>query len=260
MLIFTHDKERLHEHFRRDPVMFAYHIGDLDDFFFGRCQWAASYYKSTRIDECILIYHAPFGSTVLAFGVSERFPVLLEEAVSLFPDRFYCHYLESYGPILRSRFGESDRRAAQRMKLGAFRPAHREEDERHMRRLDPSWAGRLKSFYAEAFEGCYYEPRMLETGKYFGWVEDSAIVAAAGVHVYSTVRRMAVLGNIATHPDRRGRGLATRLTSRLVSELVAENLPVCLNVMQDNVPAIRCYETLGFEKALEYTESVFSVA
>ncbi|MFH9350516.1 GNAT family N-acetyltransferase [Kitasatospora sp. NPDC017646] len=38
--------------------------------------------------------------------------------------------------------------------------------------------------------------------------EDGRPVAAAGVHVHSAAHRVAVLGNVVTHPDARGRGLA----------------------------------------------------
>ena len=48
MLVFTTNKERLSEHFQKDPVLFAYHLGDLDDFYFKDCQWGATYGFSFR--------------------------------------------------------------------------------------------------------------------------------------------------------------------------------------------------------------------
>jgi predicted GNAT family acetyltransferase len=99
---------------------------------------------------------------------------------------------------------------------------------------------------------------MLDTGKCFGYFGNDQLLAAAGVHVYSVEYDIAVLGNIATAPAHRGRGLGTLVTARLVSELVAENCGcICLNVKADNTAAIRCYEKLGFSTVHDYEEGLF---
>jgi ribosomal protein S18 acetylase RimI-like enzyme len=259
MLIFTHDRERLRELFRRDPVMYAYHLGDLDEFFFGRCQWAASYYKSTRIDECLLIYHAAAGSTVLAFGHSERFESLLAESLDLLPQGFHAHFLSEYRDILRSRYTESPIGTSIRMRHESFVRQHSDNDARAARRLTAADQDALLAFYDAAYSAHYFEKRMLELGKYIGWYEGNRLIAAAGVHVYAPKYRVAVLGNIATDPDYRGRGLATRLTSIMTEELAGEGLIVCLNVAKSNNPAIRCYEKVGFVSAFEFEESRFHI-
>ena len=106
---------------------------------------------------------------------------------------------------------------------------------------------------------------MLATGKYFGCLVDDRVhaddrlLAVAGVHVCSDEYKVAVLGSIATHPEHRGRGLATTLTSHLTAELVNEGKLVCLNVKADNLPAIRCYKKLGFETIHEYEEALFEL-
>jgi ribosomal protein S18 acetylase RimI-like enzyme len=259
MLIFTHDRERLHELFRRDPVMYAYHLGDLDEFFFGRCQWAASYYKSTRIDECVLIYHAAAGSTVLAFGHSERFESLLTESLDLLPQDFYAHFLSEYRDILGSKYTESPIGTSLRMRLESYVRQHCHDDARAIRRLTAADGNALLAFYDAAYPLHYFEKRMLELGKYIGWYEGNRLIAAAGVHVYAPQYGVAVLGNIATDPEFRGRGLATRLTSVLTEELAGEGLTLCLNVAKSNSPAVRCYEKVGFVTAFEFEESRFEM-
>ena len=259
MLIFTYDKLRLEEHFRRDPVLFAYHLGDLDDFSFERCQWGATYYKSTRIDECVLIYNAPFGSTVLAFGLSERLGGLLEEGVELLPARFFGHFFAEHRPIFERVYREERFGRSVRMKLEEFRRHHADADAASIRRLGSDDLLDLGRFYREAFPDSYFDERMVETGKYFGWMEEGRLAAAAGVHVYSPQYRVAAIGNVATHPEYRGRGIATRLCSRLTEELAGERLLVCLNVASTNAPAIRCYEKLGFVPAFSFEESRFEL-
>jgi predicted GNAT family acetyltransferase len=100
---------------------------------------------------------------------------------------------------------------------------------------------------------------MLHTGKYLGVFDRHRIIAVAGVHVSSDKHRVAVLGNVTTRPDYRGRGLATRLTYTLTRELVNENKMVCLNVKADNTPAITCYEQLGFVTEHQYREALFEL-
>lgn len=76
----------------------------------------------------------------------------------------------------------------------------------------------------------------------------------AGVHVYSPAKRVASLGNIATRPDARGRGLAGRLTAALCRLLQDEIDVIGLNVRADNAAAIACYRGVGFEFRHAYSE------
>jgi predicted GNAT family acetyltransferase len=96
---------------------------------------------------------------------------------------------------------------------------------------------------------------MLETGCYFGVRRAGALVSVAGVHVFSGQYRVAALGNITTHPDFRGQGLATLTTARLCQELLRAGIEcVGLNVKADNRSAIACYERLGFARVADYGE------
>ena len=258
MLIFTADKKKLQHHFEKDRVLFAYHSGDLDDFYFERCQWAAAYGRSPRIDDVILIYNGPDMPTVLAFGLSERFGSLLESLLDLLPEQFHCHFQEKSRDVFRNRYQEKPRGRHLKMKLGAFAPTS-DVDSDKIVRLDGSHEPRLHELYDVAYPDGYFDSRMLATGKYYGCLVDDRVLAVAGVHVCSDEYKVAVLGSIATHPDHRGKGMATALTSHLTAELVNEGKLICLNVKADNVPAIHCYEKLGFETIHEYEESRFEL-
>ena len=55
------------------------------------------------------------------------------------------------------------------------------------------------------------------------------------------------IGNIVTHKDYRGRGIATRLFDALLKELKEQGIvKVFLEVEHDNAPAIALYEKSGF--------------
>lgn len=257
MFVFANDKERLWKHFQKDPVLFAYHIGDLDDFFFPQCQWAASY--TTRrhpiVRDVVLIYHGGSIPTVLAFGTEPDYPDLIGEMLDILPSRFYSHFQSNCRRVLESQYRLQPLGAHLKMKLTELKPAECAADI-HVVTLSHDHLPSIERLYERAYPGNYFIPRMLETGWYRGIWSDSQLVAVAGVHVVSDEYKIAVLGNIATDPKYRGRGLARQVTGRLVEELAGQEKLICLNVKADNKAAIDCYEALGFVKIHEYEEAL----
>jgi RimJ/RimL family protein N-acetyltransferase len=120
----------------------------------------------------------------------------------------------------------------------------------------------LERFYAASYPGNWFDPWMVETGCYFGIRDSMRLVAVAGVHVVSADRGAAALGNIATHPDHRGKGLATAATAALIRHLI-DDLGITrigLNVKAENLPAIACYAKLGFRADATYEESLLEAS
>jgi ribosomal protein S18 acetylase RimI-like enzyme len=64
--------------------------------------------------------------------------------------------------------------------------------------------------------------------------------------VVSPEHDIAAIGNLVTHPDARGQGLATAATGRLLDALFERVSRVALNVREDNRPAVALYEKFGF--------------
>lgn len=259
MIVFVTSKPRLEKHFRKDPVLFSYHLGDLDDFYYSYCQWAA-YYRpdSFRVDEVIMTYTGGSIPTVHAFGVGDRFRALLRESLDLLPPKFYCHYQAEYQEILSTVFDEQPLGAHFKMKFNPEKGTVKAERDSEVLALDQTSREELMELYNRSYPGHYFTERMLDTGKYYGFRNDGRLVAVAGVHVHSIKYRVAVLGNIVTHPDFRGKNLATRVTSHLVRDLLDDKLMICLNVNQENRPAIKCYQKLGFETVHRYQEALFA--
>lgn len=256
MFTFAIDKVRLLDHFKKDPVLFAYHIGDLDDFFFPHCQFPSIYSSTARIEDTILIYTGGTAPIVALFGLTERYDDLIREITDFLPDKFSCHFQGRYRKTLHERYREKPLGTMLRMKLETLNipqiPAHQ------VVRLDESDLKPLAALYKSSYPSSYFTPRMMKTGKYFGVRDGKKLIAVAGVHVYSREYKIAALGNITTHKDFRGKGLATAVTGHLCRELVDEGLMVCLSVKADNVSAIACYQKLGFVKACEFEESSFA--
>jgi len=260
MFVFVVDKDRLWRHFQKDPALFAYHIGDLDDFFFRDCQWAASYTTKRHpiIEEVILIYRGLQVPTVGAFGLTPRFNDLLTETLDILPDRFHGHFQGASGDIFRSRYREDPLGTHYKMRLDKLSSAPEGLTDAHIVTLDESHLPKLAGLYSRAYPNNYFTPRMLQTGRYRGLIYRDRLVATAGVHVVSDQYAIATLGNIATDSEFRGRHFARSITWLLTRELHDEGKLVCLNVRADNTPAIRCYEQIGFIVAHTYQEAMFT--
>jgi predicted GNAT family acetyltransferase len=79
-------------------------------------------------------------------------------------------------------------------------------------------------------------------------------VGVAGIHVYSERYKVAALGNVTTHPEFRGQGVATAAVAKLCRELAHTVDNIGLNVKADNPGAIASYKRLGFEIIATYEE------
>jgi ribosomal protein S18 acetylase RimI-like enzyme len=112
----------------------------------------------------------------------------------------------------------------------------------------------LTAFYDRSYPGHWFDARMLESGQFYGIREAGRWLAVAGVHVYSAAFRVAALGNIATAPMNRGRGLGRTVTAAVCKSLLASTDVIGLNVHRDNAAARRCYEGLGFTYVAEFDE------
>ena len=108
--------------------------------------------------------------------------------------------------------------------------------------------------YSIAYPETWFRENMLDIGYYYGIRKKNRLVAVSGVHVFSEEYRVAALGNIATHPDFRGRGYGRQATAALCRELLKAVDHIGLNVAANNIPAIKCYERIGFEKMYYYFE------
>lgn len=242
-------------------MLFAYHLGDLDDFHFPHCQWAADYQNRARIEEAVLIYNGSKIPTVMAFGVTPRFSSLLAELMELLPLKFLGHYQKEMRPHFHKTYEEKHSGSFRKMKLTDTSKAKLIKDNtgKNIIKLNESHGDELENMYQLAYPDGYFDRRMLATGKYFGYLDKGWIVSVAGVHVDSEEHSVTVLGSIATLPKFRNKGLATLVTARLLKELIGKRDVVMLNVDSKNSAAIKCYSNLGFVKTHEYDEGLFTL-
>lgn len=124
------------------------------------------------------------------------------------------------------------------------------------RRLRGRDAGRINWLYSiESGRGRYY-PDAIERAVYYGVVEGDLLVAVAGTHIVAPNEGVAVVGNVFTHPQYRGRGYAERVTSAVTAELFERGCSeVVLTVDPQNTPAVAAYTHLGFRPGSEVVEA-----
>ena len=98
--------------------------------------------------------------------------------------------------------------------------------------------------------------RTPELGEYFGYFDGERLIAMAGERMEAGSLRE--ISGICTHPDFQGRGLARKLTLKLVRRQMQRGLTPYLHVMSANTGARALYEKMGFRNYMETTVRVIS--
>ncbi|MET7964991.1 GNAT family N-acetyltransferase [Micromonospora zamorensis] len=244
-----HDRAVLARLLGRDPVLHAYQLGDLDDFFWPYTSWFR------RGEQVALLYRGVDPPTLLAFAApadTAALAALLADLAPALPARLYAHLSPGLSDVLARSFRLDSGGAHHRMALTD--PARLSTVRPEGVVLGAADLPGLRRLYARAYPGNWFDPRMVDTGQYLGVREGGELVAVAGVHVWSPVYRVAALGNVTTHPRWRGRGLGAAVVAALCVRLRETVEHVTLNVKADNRAAVRLYERVGFTRVADYEE------
>ena len=116
--------------------------------------------------------------------------------------------------------------------------------------LDPSAAAEMRAL-AELTRPGPFAARTHELGEFFGIRDRGRLVAMAGERMKTP--GYCEVSAVCTHPDSRGRGFAAKLTSLVVSRILARGETPMLHAYASNKGAIALYERLGFLTRSEMT-------
>ncbi len=253
-----HDKAEIEAFLRKNVYLNIYSIGDLDDFFWHKTIWYGTK-TSGQIQAIAMLYTEPPLPTLHAMGERhEPMAELIRSIFHLLPTRFHAHLSPGLDEVFAERASVESSEKNYKMAI---------EDKSRLGQVDCSQVVALTiddldemlTLYKDAYPGNWFDPRMLETGQYFGVRKDGRLVSAAGVHVYSKEYKVASLGNIVTHPDHRTTGLAKSTTAKLCQSLTENVDHIGLNVTSQNAAAISLYEKLGFKIIAPYYECTISM-
>ena len=243
----TTDRALLHAFLGQDRLYAAYAICDLEEREFGRTRWGAAYDG----DDLIAVgmeYTGPTPQPLFVMGRPDGISAVLRDVIR--PRAAYiaartvmlpaveAHYRVDPGPQMVRMWVDRTR----------FRPYPAT-----VQRLLPVEIGELNRLYQLGFAS-WLPSGAIADGVYFGMRVNGQLVAAAGTHVVSPAARLAVVGNVLTHLDYRGRGFATAVTGAVTAELLRSCDEIVLNVRADNPPAINAYRRLGYVEYARFEE------
>jgi ribosomal protein S18 acetylase RimI-like enzyme len=244
----TTDRALLRAFLERDRIYAAYAICDLDDREFPRTRWGAAW-SGGSIVAIVLEYSGGSPQPLLAIGSDEGIVAILRDVIR--PRVAYIASLPAAIPTIQTRYRLDA--GPQMVRMWVDRARFRPAEDPGLERLGPGDAMELNRLYQLGF-GAWLPPSAIGEGVYYGLRVQGKLVSAAGTHVVSTAARLAVVGNVLTHGDYRGRGYATAVTGAVTAELLKSCDHVVLNVRADNPPAISAYRHLGFAEHIRFEE------
>jgi len=232
----------------QDRVWNSFALADLEPPLRDYCQFAvASPDEGNKHAVCLIMRHPIIGQVLSPFGVEEGVAAILRQVA--LPERPLIQAQERHIPVLERYYhAEMPWRPMLRMAItsATWRPAP-SASARTVVRLQLSDVPALTELYRRHPESTF-SADLFPHALYFGVYDGNRIVAAGGTHVLDSAHGIAVLGNILTAPEARGRGYATAVTAALVTAVLDLQFSlIVLNVFEDNGTAFRIYQRLGFQ-------------
>jgi len=243
----TADRAMLRAFLETDRLFAAYALCDLDDREFLRTRWGVAT-SGGRPVAVVLQYAGYSPQPVFVMGENAGIEGILASVIK--PRTAYVAARLENLPAVAAQYRVDSGPEMVRMwtDRAHFRPFPAE-----VQRLLPVEIGELNRLYQLGFAS-WLPASAIADGLYYGIRVGGRLVSAAGTHVISASARLAVVGNVMTHTDHRGRGYATAVTGAVTAELLRFCDQVVLNVRADNPPALAAYRRLGYQAHVNFEE------
>jgi GNAT superfamily N-acetyltransferase len=241
------DREVIRDFLEGDRLFAAYALCDLEDREFARTRWGAAF-QGDQLVAIALEYSGMTPQPLFVMGRDDGIEAILRDLIR--PRAAYVAALSESLPAVESLYRVDPGPPMVRMWVdrARFRPYPAD-----VQRLLPVEIGELNRLYQLGFASWLPSSAIAE-GVYYGIRVNGKLVAAAGTHVISRTARLAVVGNVLTHLDFRGRGYAKAVTGAVTAELLRSCDQVALNVRSDNPPALQAYRSLGYAEHVRFEE------
>jgi ribosomal protein S18 acetylase RimI-like enzyme len=243
----TTDRAQIRAFLEQDRLFAAYALCDLEEREFGRTRWGAAF-QADKMVALVLEYSGMTPQPMFVMGRDDGIDAILRDLIR--PRAAYLAALPENMAAVKTHYRMDPGPQMVRMWVdrARFRPYPAD-----VRRLLPVEIGELNRLYQLGFASWLPSSAIAE-GVYYGMRAGGRLVAAAGTHVVSPEARLAVVGNVLTHVDYRGRGYATAVTGAVTAELLRWCDQVTLNVRADNPPALQAYRRLGYIEHVRFEE------
>ena len=242
------DKTEILSILSTDRLYAAYPLGDLTPGLFEQCTWVAAENGSNIA--LGMSFNGLMTPAIFVMGETEGVRAIL--AHSLRPADAHLTLQPAHVKAIESVYATTEARQMFRMHVDrqSFRPSSIQTVRLHQSDLRD-----LNALYAWGGPG-FFALYQLEQGIYYGAMADGKLISAAGTHVVAPEYGIAAVGNVYTHPEYRGRGYATACTGAVTADLLEMGCQsVVLNVWQENTPALRAYQRLGYAVHCAYIEA-----
>jgi ribosomal protein S18 acetylase RimI-like enzyme len=243
----TADRPMLREFLETDRLYSAYALCDLDDREFLRTRWGVALVGGKPI-AVVLQYAGYSPQPVFVMGEARGIEAILADVIK--PRTAYVAARSEHLAAIAANYRVESGPAMVRMWVDA---AHFRPFPAAVQRLLPVEIGELNRLYQLGFAS-WLPATAISDGLYYGMRVGGRLVSAAGTHVISPAGKLAVVGNVMTHTDFRGRGYATAVTGAVTGELLKFCDQVVLNVRADNPPALAAYRRLGYQVYVTFEE------
>jgi RimJ/RimL family protein N-acetyltransferase len=243
----TTDRAMLRSFLEQDRLYAAYAICDLEEQEFSRTRWGLGWDGDSPVS-LVLEYSGPTPQPLFVMGRVDGISAVLRDVIR--PRVAFVAAPTAVLPAIETAYRVDPGPSMVRMWVdrARFRPYPAT-----VQRLLPVEIGDLNRLYQLGFASWLPASTIFE-GVYYGLRVNGQLVAAAGTHVISRTARLAVVGNVLTHVDFRGRGFATAVTGAVTAELLRTCDQVVLNVRADNPPALNAYRRLGYAEHVRFEE------
>ena len=243
----TADRAMLRAFLETDRLYSAYALCDLDDREFHRTRWGVAAVGGQPV-AVVLQYAGYSPQPIFVMGESDGVQAILAEVIK--PRTAYVAARTEHMPAIAASYRVDPGPMMLRMWVNAARFRPFPSDVRPLRSVD---IGELNRLYQLGFAS-WLPASAISDGLYYGARVNGRLVSAAGTHVISPAARLAVVGNVMTDTDFRGRGYATAVTGAVTAELLRFCDQVVLNVRADNPPALAAYRRLGYQVTVAFEE------
>ncbi len=254
----TADRQMLRAFLETDRIYSAYALCDLDDREFLRTRWGVALSAGQPV-AVVLQYAGYSPQPIFVMGENPGIEAILANVIK--PRTAYVAARPAHLSAIAANYRVEPGPPMLRMWVD---PAHFRPFPADVERLLPVDIGELNRLYQLGFAS-WLPASAISDGLYYGTRVGGRLVSAAGTHVISRSARLAVVGNVMTHADFRGRGYATAVTGAVTADLLRFCDQVVLNVRADNPPALAAYRRLGYqvyatfeERLIHRTEALWS--
>ena len=227
----------------------AYALGQLEPGLIERARW----FQSVGNTGTALVLHSQGGLGEATFVMGDPDAVSAILSIHPGPSHTYATCQPQHLTGFKSLFRLSTQQTMIRMSVTPSRFAP--SDGVPVVQLSGLDIQRINSLYSTEGGPSYYNPEHIDNGVYRGVMAEKRLVAVAGTHVVSRQEGVAVVGNVFTHPDHRGRGYARAVTSAVTQHLLQFCEHVVLTVDPTNRPAVAAYDRLGYREVCQLVEA-----